>query len=185
MAQLAALQEIVERLVLLSASQKLIEEAQDGYALWYANECDEMPYQPEEVQMVFWRQTLYFQPGSRLRPLRPYIDTALKMVAQDQEFGRYGPRDTQRADSKRAERQEAWSFALPSGRGEKRVKAGKAQRRSILAGKKRDPSDTRGRNWADGPARREPPGRGGALSSAPSVQAICKPRVWANVVESP
>ncbi len=86
----AAIQDMVERLVLLSASQKLIEEAQGGYALWYKNERDDMPYTPEEVQMVFWRQTLYFQPGSReVQALRPYIATAFKMVAQDQEFGHY------------------------------------------------------------------------------------------------
>lgn len=38
-----ALQAIVERLVLLSESQKLIEEAKGEYAGWYANESDEMP----------------------------------------------------------------------------------------------------------------------------------------------
>lgn len=83
-----AMQDIVERLLILSQSQRLIEHAQGGYALWYANESDEMPYKPEEVQMAFWRQTLYFQPGSRVQ-LKPYIDTALKMVAQGQEFGYY------------------------------------------------------------------------------------------------
>jgi hypothetical protein len=83
-----ALQAIVERLVLLSESQKLIEEAKGGYAGWYANESDEMPHKPEDVQMEFWRQTLYFQPGSHIQ-LKPYIDTALKMVVQDQEFGYY------------------------------------------------------------------------------------------------
>lgn len=87
----AAIQASVERLVLLSASQQLLDHAQGGYALYYANEPDEMPYQPEEVQMIFWRQTLYFQPGNReVQASRPYIDTALKMVAQDHEFGRYG-----------------------------------------------------------------------------------------------
>lgn len=83
-----AMQDIVERLVCLSKSQRLIEEAKGGYAGWYANESDEMPYKPEEVQMEFWRQTLYFQPGSYVQ-LRPYIATALKMVVQDQEFGYY------------------------------------------------------------------------------------------------
>jgi len=83
-----AVQDIVERLLLLSKSQRLIEHAKGGYALWYANESDEMPYEPEEVQMAFWRQILYFQPGSRVQ-LKPYIDTAFKMVVQSQEFGYY------------------------------------------------------------------------------------------------
>lgn len=83
-----AMQDIVERLVRLSESQRLIEEAKGGYAGWYANESDEMPYKPEEVQMEFWRQLLYFQPGIRVQ-LKPYIATALKMVVQDQEFGYY------------------------------------------------------------------------------------------------
>lgn len=83
-----AMQDIVERLVLLSESQRLIEEAKGGYAGWYANESNEMPYKPEEVQMEFWRQTLYFQPGVYVQ-LKPYIATALKMFAQGQEFGYY------------------------------------------------------------------------------------------------
>lgn len=82
-----AVQDIVERLIHLSESQRLIEVAKGGYAGWYVNESDEMPYKPEEVQMVFLRQTLYFQPGSV--QLNPYIATALKMFAQDQEFGYY------------------------------------------------------------------------------------------------
>ena len=35
-----------------------------------------------------------------------------------------------------------------------------SHRRCLLDGKKRDPSDTGVRKWADGPARREKPGRG-------------------------
>ena len=60
-----AVQDIVERLVLLSETQGLIEKAKGGYADWYTNESSQMPYKPEEVQMEFWRQTLYFQPGNR------------------------------------------------------------------------------------------------------------------------
>lgn len=74
-----AIQDIVGRLVLLSESQRLIEQAKGGYARWYANESDDMLYKPEEVEMEFWRQTLSFQPGIRVQ-LKPYIATALKWL---------------------------------------------------------------------------------------------------------
>lgn len=81
-------QDILERLLLLCESQSLVERAKRGYAGWYANEAEEMPYKPEEVQMEFWKQTLYFQPGFSVS-LNPSITTAFKMMVHHQEFGYY------------------------------------------------------------------------------------------------
>lgn len=72
-----AVQDIVEQLLLLSESQRLIKHAKGEYINWYTNESDEMPYKPEEVQMEFWRHTLSFQTGTALR-ITPCITTALK-----------------------------------------------------------------------------------------------------------
>lgn len=93
---LGPVNQIAERLRAVAQAQHLIEEAATGYSDYYRNRVkhgytqpEYIPYLPDEVQMQFWRQIIYFRCGPFAGPHTPYpyIDTWMRMYAAGKYFG--------------------------------------------------------------------------------------------------
>jgi hypothetical protein len=78
---------IVARLRQLSSEQSLIEQACARYPEWYQIAPEGLP-EPQNVQITFRLQTLYFQPGVSIR-LPAYITTMVELYVPQQDFGLY------------------------------------------------------------------------------------------------
>lgn len=95
---LAQVNHITERLVVVTQTQHLIEKAETGYFDYYQDrvkqgytQSEYIPYTPNEIQMQFWRQILYFRCGLFAGPhdAHPYVDTSMYMFASNRYFGEY------------------------------------------------------------------------------------------------
>lgn len=84
---LTELKEIVVRLRQLSDVQGLLQQAYAGYAEWYQVAPKELA-RPEDVQINFQLQTLYFQPGV-VTQLPAYITTTMELSVPSEDYGRY------------------------------------------------------------------------------------------------
>ena len=82
-------QEVVSQLSVLSEKYCWIEHAGNGYALWYENEADDMPYPPDKVQMRFEKQSLRFSRYPYLGSIPPYVTTKMSLIVAGKEFGYY------------------------------------------------------------------------------------------------
>lgn len=85
--RLAEIENIVTRLQYMSSQQKLIEQSYSGYAEWYKVAPEGLPH-PNNVQINFRLQTLYFQPGAMVH-LPAYITTTMELNVLQEDFGIY------------------------------------------------------------------------------------------------